>query len=148
MDVNISSSNALARESGVLIVVNEGIEMTDMSCPPTPHFLPYRDHKGANNEAVTRRFYSAKLNISSQFSHHCPKQLQGDAVFSVIEIEPSDTATSLPVKKVHEMEAVIMVNVLRQAGADVVLASIEHELEVRLSGLYHNVADVHHFECF
>ncbi|GKB58436.1 protein DJ-1 homolog C [Tanacetum coccineum] len=39
------------------------------------------------------------------------------------------------------MEAVIMVNVLRQAGADVVLASAEPELEVRLSGGTILVAD-------
>nr|GEW09095.1 protein DJ-1 homolog C [Tanacetum cinerariifolium] len=73
----------------------------------------------------------------------------------VIEIEPSDTATSLPVKTVlipiglgtEEMEAVIMVNVLRQAGADVVLASVEPELEVRLSGGTILVADTSISEC-
>ncbi|PWA78360.1 class I glutamine amidotransferase-like superfamily protein [Artemisia annua] len=45
------------------------------------------------------------------------------------------------------MEAVIMVNVLRQAGADVVVASVEPELEVRLSGGTILVADTSISEC-
>ncbi|KAK1430306.1 hypothetical protein QVD17_12955 [Tagetes erecta] len=47
----------------------------------------------------------------------------------------------------EEMEAVIMVNVLRQAGADVVLASVEPQLEVKLSGGTTLVADVSISEC-
>ena len=40
-----------------------------------------------------------------------------------------------------------MVNVLRQAGADVVLASVEPELEVKLSGGTILIADVSISEC-
>lgn len=47
----------------------------------------------------------------------------------------------------EEMEAVIMVNVLRKAGADVVLASVEPQLEVKLSGGTTLVADVSISEC-
>lgn len=47
----------------------------------------------------------------------------------------------------EEMEAVIMVNILRQAGAHVVLASVEPQLEVKLSGGTILVADVSISEC-
>ncbi|KAI3805051.1 hypothetical protein L1987_27061 [Smallanthus sonchifolius] len=79
------------------------------------------------------------------------------AVASTNEIAPLETlvSNSLPLKKVlipigfgsEEMEAVIMVNVLRQAGADVVLASVEPELEVKLSGGTTLVADISISEC-
>ncbi|XP_024960770.1 protein DJ-1 homolog C [Cynara cardunculus var. scolymus] len=79
------------------------------------------------------------------------------SVASTSETVPLETeaAASLPIKKVlipigfgtEEMEAVIMVNVLRQAGADVVLASVEPELEVKLSGGTILVADVSISEC-
>lgn len=45
------------------------------------------------------------------------------------------------------METVIMVNVLRQAGAEVILASVEPELKVKLSGGTILVADVSISEC-
>lgn len=41
----------------------------------------------------------------------------------------------------EEMEAVIMVDVLRRAGAEVTLASVEPELEVEASGGTRLVAD-------
>ncbi|KAK9077176.1 hypothetical protein SSX86_005512 [Deinandra increscens subsp. villosa] len=79
------------------------------------------------------------------------------AVASTIEIEPLDVVVSdsLPLKKVlipiglgtEEMEAVIMVNVLRQAGADVAIASVEPQLEVKLSGGTILVADISISEC-
>ncbi|XP_071736789.1 protein DJ-1 homolog C isoform X2 [Rutidosis leptorrhynchoides] len=74
-----------------------------------------------------------------------------------IEIEPSksEIESSVPVKKVlipiglgsEEMETVIMVNVLRQAGAEVILASVEPELRVKLSGGTILIADVSITEC-
>ncbi|KAJ0773568.1 putative protein/nucleic acid deglycase DJ-1, class I glutamine amidotransferase [Helianthus annuus] len=79
------------------------------------------------------------------------------AAASTIEIEPLDTVVSdsLPLKKVlipiglgtEDMEAVIMVNVLRQAGADVAVASVEPDLEVKLSGGTILVADTSIYEC-
>ncbi|XP_076911325.1 protein DJ-1 homolog C-like [Bidens hawaiensis] len=76
---------------------------------------------------------------------------------STIEITPLETTVSgeLPLKKVlipvgfgtEEMEAVIMVNVLRQAGADVVVASVEPEIQVKLSGGIILVADTSISEC-
>lgn len=41
----------------------------------------------------------------------------------------------------EEMEAVIMVDVLRRAGAEVTMASVESELEVEASGGTRLVAD-------
>ncbi|XP_062091204.1 protein DJ-1 homolog C [Humulus lupulus] len=61
----------------------------------------------------------------------------------------STTTTSVPTKKVlvpvghgtEEMEAVIIVDVLRRAGADVTVASVEPQLEVEASGGTKLVAD-------
>ncbi|PON82055.1 DJ [Trema orientale] len=61
----------------------------------------------------------------------------------------SSSTTSLPPKKVlvpigfgtEEMEAVIIVDVLRRAGADVTVASVEPQLEIEASGGIKLVAD-------
>lgn len=61
----------------------------------------------------------------------------------------SSSGASTPLKKVlvpigygtEEMEAVILVHVLRQAGADVTVASVEPQLEVEASGGLKLVAD-------
>ncbi|CAK9159028.1 unnamed protein product [Ilex paraguariensis] len=61
----------------------------------------------------------------------------------------TNTTTHLPRKKVlvpigfgtEEMEAVILVDVLRRAGAEVTLASVEPELEIEASGGTRLVAD-------
>ncbi|KAI7749114.1 hypothetical protein M8C21_014271 [Ambrosia artemisiifolia] len=102
-------------------------------------------------------------NYNYNFHSNPPKTLLSssshiiDTVTSTIDIDPLDTVVSdsLQPKKVlipiglgtEEMEAVIMVNVLRQAGADVVLASVEPELEVKLSGGTILVADTSISEC-
>ncbi|KAK4340227.1 hypothetical protein RND71_041689 [Anisodus tanguticus] len=62
---------------------------------------------------------------------------------------PTSTATSTPPKKVlvpigfgtEEMEAVILADVLRRAGAEVTVASVEQQLEVEASGGTRLVAD-------
>ncbi|GKA02655.1 protein DJ-1 homolog C [Tanacetum coccineum] len=127
-----------------------GIEHTTEWCfgesSNLPTAGPYRRPPLATSNFISN--HRKTLSLSSHIT-------KADAGASVIEIEPSDTATSLPVKKVlipiglgtEEMEAVIMVNGLRQAGADVVLASVEHELEVRLSGGTILVADTSISEC-
>ncbi|GAV91502.1 DJ-1_PfpI domain-containing protein [Cephalotus follicularis] len=65
------------------------------------------------------------------------------------------TTTSLPPKKVlvpigfgtEEMEAVILVNVLRRAGAEVTVASVEPQLEIEASGGIKLVADTFISSC-
>ncbi|KAK9286113.1 hypothetical protein L1049_014494 [Liquidambar formosana] len=65
------------------------------------------------------------------------------------------TTTSLPQKKVlvpigfgtEEMEAVILVDVLRRAGADVIVASVEPQLEIEASAGTRLVADASISEC-
>ncbi|KAA8545869.1 hypothetical protein F0562_020680 [Nyssa sinensis] len=62
---------------------------------------------------------------------------------------PTTSTSSVPPKKVlvpigfgtEEMEAVVLVDVLRRAGADVTLASVEPQLEVEASGGTRLVAD-------
>ncbi|KAD4179320.1 hypothetical protein R6Q59_022846 [Mikania micrantha] len=102
---------------------------------------------------TTCNFYSNPPKTLFSTSH----VRKATAVASTIEIAPLDAVISysLPLKKVlipiglgtEEMEAVIMVSVLRQAGADVVLASVEPDLEVKLSGGIVIVADISISEC-
>ncbi|KAL4581192.1 hypothetical protein LXL04_017402 [Taraxacum kok-saghyz] len=101
----------------------------------------------------TCNFYLNPLKTLSSSSHI----RTATSVVSTTEIAPVDieAEVSLPLKKVlipigygtEEMEAVIMVNVLRQAGANVVIASVEPQLEVKLSGGTILVADVSISEC-
>ncbi|KAI3708018.1 hypothetical protein L2E82_37012 [Cichorium intybus] len=111
--------------------------------------------------AITHRW---KLPTTCYFSSIPPKTLSSPShirtatsVASTTETAPLNTEAeaSLPLKKVlipigygtEEMEAVIMVNVLRQAGAHVVLASVEPQLEVKLSNGTTLVADISISEC-
>lgn len=67
----------------------------------------------------------------------------------------SDRTTSVPQKKVlvpvgfgtEEMEAVILIDVLRRAGASVVVASVEPELNIEASGGTRLVADTYISNC-
>ncbi|KAJ6692521.1 PROTEIN/NUCLEIC ACID DEGLYCASE DJ-1-RELATED [Salix purpurea] len=69
--------------------------------------------------------------------------------------QESSTPVSLPLKKVlvpigfgtEEMEAVIIVDVLRRAGAEVIVASVEPQLEVEAAGGTRLVADTSISKC-
>ncbi|CAH1444925.1 unnamed protein product [Lactuca virosa] len=111
--------------------------------------------------SITHRW---QLPPTCNFYSNLPKTLSSPShirtatsVVSITETTPLNTEAevSLPLKKVlvpigygtEEMEAVIMVNILRQAGAHVVLASVEPQLEVKLSGGTILVADISISEC-
>nr|XP_043628301.1 protein DJ-1 homolog C isoform X2 [Erigeron canadensis] len=95
------------------------------------------------------------FNFSSKTLSFQSKATAGGATIEIELLSTEDIPTPIPLKKVlipiglgtEEMEAVIMVNVLRQAGADVVVASVESGLEVKLSGGTVLVADTSISEC-
>ncbi|XP_034927964.1 protein DJ-1 homolog C isoform X1 [Populus alba] len=70
-------------------------------------------------------------------------------------VQETSTPVSLPLKKVlvpigfgtEEMEAVIIVDVLRRAGAEVIVASVEPQLEVEAAGGTRLVADTSISKC-
>ncbi|KAG6761401.1 hypothetical protein POTOM_034617 [Populus tomentosa] len=70
-------------------------------------------------------------------------------------VQETRTPVSLPLKKVlvpigfgtEEMEAVIIVDVLRRAGAEVIVASVEPQLEVEAAGGTRLVADTSISKC-
>ncbi|XP_038888999.1 protein DJ-1 homolog C [Benincasa hispida] len=98
--------------------------------------------------------------IASQQRITVPRKLSAKATKTLSPASPptlsssasmamSTTAPSTPLKKVlvpigfgtEEMEAVIIIDVLRQAGAAVTVASVESELEIEASGGMKLVAD-------
>ncbi|KAI7749113.1 hypothetical protein M8C21_014270 [Ambrosia artemisiifolia] len=128
-----------------------------------PSNFPMTLRPSTNRSTTVIHRWAPQPTSNYNFHSNPPKTLLSssshiiDTVTSTIDIDPLDTVVSdsSQPKKVlipiglgtEEMEAVIMVNVLRQAGADVVVASVEPELEVKLSGGTILVADTSISEC-
>ncbi|XP_048231987.1 protein DJ-1 homolog C isoform X2 [Ricinus communis] len=92
-----------------------------------------------------------KTPTSRKLSSSSKKPAQDPSLTISTTATTSDTSTTIPVtsKKVlvpigfgtEEMEAVIIVNVLRRAGAQVIVASVEPQLEIEAAGGTRLVAD-------
>ncbi|XP_016451399.1 protein DJ-1 homolog C [Nicotiana tabacum] len=100
---------------------------------------------------ISQRFSSVKFAASPQ--RKSPSLKSAKALSTTVTVDPittpTSTSTSTPPKKVlvpigfgtEEMEAVILADVLRRAGAEVTIASVEQQLEVEASGGTRLVAD-------
>ncbi|GMH26576.1 hypothetical protein Nepgr_028419 [Nepenthes gracilis] len=121
--------------------------------PPLSCISPRPFSASAGNELRNSKPYSAAGTSATHnfdLPHPSPPPVATD-----IKAIPTVTAP-LPRKKVlipiaygtEEMEAVILVDVLRRAGAEVTVASVEPQLEVETSGGIRLVADTFITSCF
>ncbi|KAG9130310.1 hypothetical protein Leryth_004319 [Lithospermum erythrorhizon] len=101
-------------------------------------------------------FPPTKVPVFSSSANATPKRSSKSAKTISPSLSHAIAPTSATPKKVlvplgygtEEMEAVIIIDVLRRAGANVTVASVEHELEVEAFGGTRLVADASISDCF